>query len=157
MPLYPKTQSKSKTQKPDSKLWTIFSIFIRLRDSNENGYAQCFTCKAWRYWRDGDCGHGISRGHMATKYNEKNNHFQCKKCNAPPNNGKPIQYKEEMNKRYGLQTWEMMEIAAKQVCKWARFEFEMLGLHYVQEIKKLLVTKKLKPEDEDNIKKFLKL
>jgi hypothetical protein len=37
----------------DSKLWTVFSIFIRLRDSNANGIGRCFTCHRFVIWNKG--------------------------------------------------------------------------------------------------------
>ena len=45
----------------DDKLWKWFSIYIRLRDSDENGYGKCFTCGKIIFWKKGDCGHGIGR------------------------------------------------------------------------------------------------
>lgn len=154
MPFYKQFKKKDNAKKPDEKLWPVFSLFIRLRDSNENGYVKCITCGAWRYFRDGDCGHGVGRQHMGTKYDETNNHFQCKPCNGPGEGRKDV-YKEEVNKRYGASHWDMLHIKAKSPCKWGRFEFEMMTLHYMEEIKKLLKGKTLKPQDYETLKKFL--
>src|SRR3989304_3712371 len=66
----------------ENKLWAVFSVYIRLRDSNSQGIGSCFTCGKLLHWTKGDCGHGIPRQHKATKFNEWNNHLQCKRCNG---------------------------------------------------------------------------
>jgi len=126
----------------DDKLWIWFSRYIRLRDTDENGYGKCFTCPRIVFWKDGDCGHGIPRQHKATKYNEKNNHLQCKFDNGFQGGKREI-YKEEMNKRYGANTWDLMELASKKTFKWSEFEIEALTNHYKQEAQNLLKQKGL--------------
>lgn len=126
----------------DAKLWKIFSEFIRLRDSNAEGYGKCFTCPRIIYYKLGDCGHGIGRQHKSTKYNELNNHLQCKHCNAFEG-GKREVYKEEMDKRYGKDTWSKMEIAARQICKRGKFEIETMTEYYKKEVQKLKLEKNL--------------
>lgn len=129
----------------DKKLWTIFSQFIRLRDSNENGFCKCLTCGAIRYYKNMDCGHGIQRGHMGTKYDEKNNHAQCKICNGPFGKGKPIEYKREVDKKYGPGTWEDMQFKARTVTKFGGFEIKIMTEHYTAEVEKMKATKNLRP------------
>lgn len=113
----------------DKKLWKVFSEYIRRRDSNDEGLGNCFTCGRLIHWTNGDCGHGIGRQHKATKYNERNNHLQCKKCNGFEG-GMREKYKEEMNKRYGDNTWDLMEVASKKSFKWAQFEIDQLTNYY---------------------------
>lgn len=127
----------------DTKLWKIFSEYIRLRDSDENGYCVCFTCPAVRYWKNMDCGHGHGRQHMTTKYSEKNNHAQCKRCNGFEG-GKRERYKEAMNKKYGPGTWEMLELQTRMKSKLGPFEINTMAFYYAQEVKKLKAKKTLK-------------
>ena len=119
----------------DKKLWKVFSEYIRRRDSDENGFGSCFTCGRIIHWKKGDCGHGIGRQHKGTKYNEKNNHLQCKHCNGFEG-GKREKYKEEMNKRYGENTWELMESAAKKPYKGSQFELDILENYYKDQLLK---------------------
>lgn len=128
------------TKKLEDRLWKVFSEFIRLRDADPNGFCKCFTCSNIRYWRDMDCGHGIGRQHKGTKYNEQNNHAQCGRCNGFEG-GRMDVYKEEMNRRYGPYTWELMELAAKKPKKYTRFELEALTEHYKREADKLRAVK----------------
>jgi hypothetical protein len=126
----------------DKKLWKVFSEFIRLRDSNGHGYCRCFTCGAVRYWWDCDCGHGIGRQHLSVKYNEKNNHAQCKKCNGLEG-GMRERYKENMDKKYGEGTWDLMEIAARRPSNISQFDIAILTDYYQKEVTKLRKQKEL--------------
>ena len=73
-----KRRTKSQLEK---ELDRVFSIFIRMRDSNEDGDALCFTCGKADKWVNMDNGHYISRAHRSTRWNELNCHIQCKRCN----------------------------------------------------------------------------
>lgn len=118
----------------DKKLWKVFSEYIRLRDADEQGYCKCFTCGLIRHWKQMDCGHGIGRQHKGVKYNEKNNHAQCKKCNGFEG-GMRERYKQEMDKRYGAGTWDLMELASKAPSRWTQFEIDALEKYYKMKLK----------------------
>lgn len=124
----------------DEKLWKIFSVYIRLRDTNEEGIGRCFTCPRYIHWKKGDAGHGIPRQYKATKFDEKNNHLQCKLCNGFEG-GVREKYKEEVNKRYGPQAWDLLELKSRSVYRWSQFEIDVLEKHYKKEVEKLLLTK----------------
>ena len=119
-------------------LWPVFSVYVRLRDiiPGTQGYCRCITCGRMRKWNEGDAGHGISRGKLAVKYNEKNVHFQCKNCNKWKN-GDPINYKIEMNKRYGPNTWDLLVHAGNQMCKMQKFEWDILIDLYSMKVREL--------------------
>lgn len=127
----------------DKKLWPVFSEFIRLRDSNENGYCKCITCPNIRYFRQMDCGHGVSRQHMAIKYDETNNHAQCKICNYHKK-GNPKEYKIAVDKKYGKGTWDDLEIKSRTVQKLGSFEFNVMLQYYKGEVEKLRSIKNLR-------------
>lgn len=124
----------------DAKLWKAFSLYIRLRDSDSNGFGKCFTCPRVIHYTKGDCGHGIGRQHKAVKFNEKNNHLQCKPCNGFEGGRREV-YKEEVNKKYGVNTWDLLELAARQPFKFGKFEIEQLTKYYQEQIKVLLKRK----------------
>lgn len=122
----------------DAKLWKVFSEYIRLRDVDESGYGSCITCGRIIHYSRGDCGHGIPRQHKATKYDERNNALQCKRCNGFEG-GKREVYKEQVNKRYGPQTWEKLEIMSRMTCRRDQFEIDVMTKHYkklVDELRK---------------------
>ena len=65
-----------------TKLDTIFSEYIRLRNANPNGFVECVTCGKVDHWKHMDCGHFMSRKHLSTRWHEDNCQVQCKACNV---------------------------------------------------------------------------
>lgn len=127
----------------DDNLWSVFSRYIRLRDSDGMGYCKCFTCSRVQFWKEMECGHGIGRQHMATKYDEKNNHAQCHKCNSLEDGREDI-YMKAVDKKYGPGTWEQLELKAKTVCKMGANDFLILQGYFGAQVKLLLADKGLK-------------
>lgn len=78
----------------------VFSVWIRLRDSDEMGMCRCFTCGAVKHWTEMQCGHYISRSWMALRYDEKNCHAQCVACNIFKM-GNMDEYALALIRRYG--------------------------------------------------------
>ena len=120
----------------EAMLWKTFSEYIRRRDANENGICKCFTCGLIRPWQQMDAGHGIPRQHKATKYNEKNNHPQCKRCNGFEG-GMREEYKKKVDKIYGAGTWDKLLLQSKMTSKVGSFERGIMNEFYKAEIKKL--------------------
>ena len=120
----------------DSKLWKVFSLYIRLRDSDANGFGKCFTCGKVLHYKEGDAGHGIGRQHKATKFSELNVHLQCRKCNYY-GAGEQAKYMLEVDKRYGDGTWDKLELASKMTFKRTQFEIDTMTEFYKQQLKKL--------------------
>ena len=136
----PSGRIAKKTAYDELILWPVFSQFIRLRDSNDRGFGKCFTCPRVIHWTKGDCGHGIPRQYKGTKYNECNNHLQCKHCNGF-NGGVREVYKEEMDKRYGKGTWDKMKVASRGIFKLGKTEVDFLAADYKKKVDELLLTK----------------
>ena len=126
----------------DKKLWKVFSEYIRLRDADENGICTCFTCGLKRHWKQMDCGHGIGRQHKATKFNEKNNHAQCKRCNGFEGGMREV-YKQRMDEKYGEGTWDRMELVSKQTVKYSQHDYDAYERLYKIEVKRLKILKNL--------------
>ena len=74
--------AKKKTLKYwKTKIDKVFHEYIRRRDVNDNGYGKCISCDKAIHFSESDAGHFISRGAMATRYDERNVNLQCRKCN----------------------------------------------------------------------------
>lgn len=100
-----KSKTMTATQIDNKILWPLFSIYIRLRDS-EDGYCTCCTCGAVvKYTGTGNCqaGHFISRKSFYLKYLDQNVHAQCGRCN---NYGAGEQFKHALfiDEKYGKGT-----------------------------------------------------
>lgn len=63
------------------KLDKLFSVYIRTKYADSNGYVSCFTCATKKPWKEMQCGHFVSRLHLSTRYDEGNCRPQCKGCN----------------------------------------------------------------------------
>ncbi len=117
---------KSKKLKTKSQLMSLadklFSIFIRERDN----YV-CFTCGRQGDKSNTDCGHYHSRSCYDLRYNEINNHAQCKRCNIFLEGNKPI-YAIRLMEKYGKDVlFELDEIyknSKKNIKKYNRSFFE---------------------------------
>lgn len=65
------------------KLWTIVSLYIRKRDSNEEWIWKCCSCNIEKPYTELQAGHYIpSWSSSFHRYNEKNIHIQCYWCNC---------------------------------------------------------------------------
>jgi Zn ribbon nucleic-acid-binding protein len=73
-----KKQSVAKLRKELDK---VFSQYVRLKNANDNGMVECFTCGVQKHWKEIQAGHFMSRKHSATRWHEDNVKPQCVKCN----------------------------------------------------------------------------
>ena len=75
--------AKKKTQKYwKTKIDKPFHEFIRRRDCDDHtGMTKCISCNKPVHFSETDAGHFIGRQHLLTRYDERNVHAQCRKCN----------------------------------------------------------------------------
>jgi len=106
----------------DKRLWQVFSLYIRLRDTNEQGYGQCITSGEWRHWQSAHAGHGIGRQHFCTKYDERNVALQSAKDNSW-GAGEQAKYAIRVDEIHGPGTWAELERKSKGSCKKTKFYF----------------------------------
>lgn len=82
------------------KLDEVFSQWLRKSYANDFGMASCYTCGAFKHYKDLQCGHFISRGHMMTRWDETNCRVQCPGCNIFKN-GNYTEYSYRLLKEIG--------------------------------------------------------
>lgn len=118
----------------------VFSQYIRLRDSDENGYITCYCCCAVEYWTDCDCMHFMPRIHKNTRFSEDNCKGGCKNCNQAKE-GNLAAYGDHLEKdRPG--SVEALEEQARAPYSFDVPELKSLISYYAKEIRSM---KKLKP------------
>jgi len=100
-----------------------WSLYIRLRDADENGNIQCCSCQKEVFWKDSDAGHFISRKHRTTRYHEKNVHGQCRACNRF-DDGNPPGYALFLIERHGIQILNDLQVASHGSTRWTQFEID---------------------------------
>ena len=128
-----------KTDKADK--W--FSIYIRLRDSDENGICKCITCNTRKFWRQMDCGHYVKRSHQGARFHEKNCASQCQECNWLKQ-GNDAVYKEVIIERYGQQTHDLLKFAEHHTTKHSKLEIDLIAKEYQKKAMALAKEKGLK-------------
>lgn len=74
----PKKKTVSQLKKEADR---VFSIHIRLKYADDNGYASCYTCYAKKHYKELQNGHFVSRSHLSLRYDERNCRPQCVGCN----------------------------------------------------------------------------
>lgn len=79
----------------------VFSTYIRLRDANDKWIVICPLCWAKVSWKQAQNMHFISRWNMKHRYDEKNCHAGCVRCNVILN-WNYIAYTRWMQKNYGI-------------------------------------------------------
>ena len=102
-----------------------FSLYIRLRDANEYGYTQCFTCGKVGHYKTGGMqnGHFQSRKHLSTRFDEDNCQVQCVACNMF-RQGEQFKFGINLDAKYGEGTAEELECLARTIHKVSRVEYE---------------------------------
>ena len=94
----------------------VFSIFIRLRDIDADGFSYCVTCGKPMTLKTSQCGHFISRRHFSTRWEEKNCAAQCYACNMH-NQGKQYEFGLAIDNRFGVGTAQKLLIQSKNKFK----------------------------------------
>ena len=117
--------AKKTISKLKKELDKWFSLYIRLRDANEFGYCQCFTCGKVGHYKTGGMqnGHFQSRKHMATRFDTENCQVQCIKCNMF-SQGEQFKFGLNLDAKYGEGTAEELEFLARTTFKISRAEYE---------------------------------
>tara|TARA_R110002153_G_C13325786_1_gene497487 strand:+ start:2702 stop:3088 length:387 start_codon:yes stop_codon:yes gene_type:complete len=110
------------------RLDTVFSLYIRLKDSDENGFCKCISCQKIQHYKDVDAGHFISRRHMSTRYDVNNVFPQCRHCNryVAGNQWLYSQALEKIKKNLP----EKLYLKSKQTVKYSNEDLESLISYY---------------------------
>jgi hypothetical protein len=116
----------------------VFSIYIRLRDADDDGFCTCCSSGKRQHWKDMDCGHFISRRHLATRWEDMNCHAQSRGDNRF-NQGNALGYSRFLLKKYGPNALDDLERMKNRPFKITQFEINNMVKYYrekIQELKK---------------------
>ena len=133
---------KRRKLKGGARAWTKridppFHRFIRLRDTNEQGYGTCCTCNKQIHFSEGDAGHFVPRQHKATRWSEDNVHLQCKYCNQWEG-GAQYAY----SKFLGEDKSDELVRLSRTIYKLSDAEYEDIYYHYKEKVEELEKKKK---------------
>ena len=80
----------------------VYSRYIRVKEADMYGQWVCITCGTRRKWDDEiDAGHFQTRLYWATRFDDRNVHAQCTRCNRTE--GEKGSYTRYLDKRYGTE------------------------------------------------------
>jgi len=116
---------KTKIDKP-------FHEYIRRSNVNSEGYGACISCGKGIHFSESDAGHFISRGALATRWDEDNVNLQCRKCNRFEY-GRQFEYSLTI----GTELAESLLIKSKQIFKLSEPEYMDIFNVYKEKLEKI--------------------
>ena len=128
----PKQVSRKNLEK---RLDNIFSQYIRLRNANAQGIAECYTCGKRDDYKRLQNGHFQSRKHYGTRWDETNCQVQCVSCNVYKY-GEQYKFGVRLDEDYGYGTAERLHVKAKQITKYSNNDLQGLITKYTALVKK---------------------
>lgn len=132
---------KKTISKLTKELDKYFSLFIRLRNSDEYGNVECFTCEKQGFYKTGmQCGHFQSRKHYSTRWNETNCQVQCVACNMY-NQGEQFKFSVNLDNSFGLGTAKGLEVKARKTTKFMRSDY-LENISYYKSLVENLIEEK---------------
>ena len=113
-----------------------FSLYIRLRGADDNGNNQCCTCGTIDNWKKLQCGHFVSRKHLATRFHEMNCFPQCVSCNIFKY-GEQWKFGQFLDRNLGEGVSEELVILGYTICKISRSDYEEKITYYKSVVNKI--------------------
>jgi len=110
-----------------------YSLYIRTKDIDKNGWTECYTCNKRAHYKRMHNGHFISRKYLSTRYLDANCKVQCPGCNVFKY-GNIYLY----SKRLGPKLSEELYLKSKETLKIMRHEYEELITYYKKAVNKIL-------------------
>ena len=104
----------------------VFSEYIRRR---EGDYPKCITCGAVHHYKVMQCGHFVSRVHLATRWDERNCAPQCFADNVWKR-GAPAEFALALQKKYGPSIIQELMDKKNQPVKFSRSDLEAMISKY---------------------------
>ena len=118
------------------KLDTIFSLYIRLKNSDDHGMVKCFTCDGVHHYKAIQNGHFQSRRFMSTRFLERNCAPQCYACNVGMS-GMQYEFGKRLDRLYGEGVADHMVKKSKEVRKFTSEEMVEMIEYYKDKVEKL--------------------
>lgn len=113
-----------------NRAWTQFSIFIRTRNADPDGFVICVTCGVRKHWQDGmQAGHFIAGRLNSNLFDERGCHEQCSTCNVIRAGNGP-KYYQFMARTYGEEVINDLLRQNDQTKKWVPMELDSIYEKY---------------------------
>jgi len=119
-----------------------FSIYIRIRDSDENGIVRCCTCGKSVHWKQAHNCHFIDRRHETLRFSEINCNAGCFKCNCLKD-GNLKEYEKFLKSKHGDSIVDELNQAKHKSIKVGKVYFKEIAEFYKQKAKDLANFKRI--------------
>ena len=119
----------AKKRMTSARVCKFIQLYVRLKETDVNGYGLCCSCGNMNPWSNLHGGHFQPKGcnYNAAAFDERNVHIQCATCNIY-GCGNPAGYSKYMEKKYG---WDVIaEIEALSYRRLEREEILEVGRKY---------------------------
>ena len=116
------------------------SKYVRIRDSNVNGFAKCCTCPNELPYTEMDAGHFVPRQHLSVRWNEHNIFAQCRSCNRAKYGEQEKMARYIESKHEGMSDWLLEQ--ARYITKPSVSDLKELLTEYRSKL--LIVQSKIK-------------
>jgi lipoate-protein ligase A len=120
-----------------------FSRFIRLKSSDKYGMVRCYTSDKLMHWKTAQCGHWVSRKHLATRWMEDNCRPQSQYDNCYLSGNLEVFAKNLEAEKPGITSFLLEQ--AREVVKPTREEMKGMIADY-RKRNELLLSKLEKPK-----------
>ena len=118
------------------RVWKEFSEYIRLKNSDKDGYVQCYTCGKKFFWKEMQCGHGLGGRGNAILFDTEIVRPQCKQCNVFKGGNYDI-FHSKLIEENGLEWFKDKLRQKHSIRKFSPKELEEMLEYYKNEVKKL--------------------
>ena len=114
----------------------VFSLYIRQRNANLDGFVECVTCGRSNHWKKMQCGHFMSRRKYATRWNEINCQVQCYGCNVMQQ-GQQYKFGVWIDQEYGGEMADDLVRLSNDTVKFTTPELEIMIEGYKEMLSEL--------------------
>lgn len=117
-------------------LWKVFSLYIKLKYSDDLDHVNCFTCGRRLKIGTSDCQGGhyyTKKGYPALYFNENNVRVQCYHCNINLS-GNTVIFGELLEQEIGAEQMEHLKLLRHNQVKLMRSDYEYLIDQYKDKI-----------------------
>lgn len=97
------------------KVWKKFSLYIRLKHADENGFVECYTCGRKMHWKEAQAGHGLGGRGNSILFDEEIVKPQCYRCNVEKG-GAYDEFHDRLIREYG-EEWFHKKVQQKHTPK----------------------------------------
>jgi len=132
-----KKTKRSNKKKASDKLWELISKYVRQSSADHRGIAECVTCGIQKPWKELQAGHFIPQAQgNAVRYDMRNIHCQCFRCNINLGGNGPEYYPFMVNK-YGEDVVAELRALSRTTRKFTESELDEMIEDLTQKLQEL--------------------